>query len=100
VYQRSGAFPSTQYFLVENRQGVGFDTSMPGSTRGLLIWHIDETIGHNDNPAHYMVDLEEASGKQHLEQNLNTGDEAEWWVAQQRLCWVFPGRRDFSISGV
>ncbi|NQU06686.1 MAG: M6 family metalloprotease domain-containing protein, partial [Calditrichaeota bacterium] len=28
-----------QYFILENRQQIGFDRSLPGS--GLLIWHID-----------------------------------------------------------
>ena len=79
VYQLSGSFPSTQYFLIENRQGVGFDASMPGSTRGLLIWHVDETMANNDNQAHYKVDLEEASGTQHLELNSSSGDDADFF---------------------
>ncbi|MEI7947902.1 MAG: M6 family metalloprotease domain-containing protein, partial [bacterium] len=80
VYQLNGAFPSTQYFLVENRQGVGFDASMPGSTRGLLIWHVDENIATNSDHTHYKVDLEEASGTQHLEQSpYNQGDNLDYF---------------------
>ncbi len=79
VFQLGGGFPSSQYFLIENRQGVGFDASMPGSTRGLLIWHVDETVANNDNQAHYKVDLEEASGTQDLELNSNAGDDADFF---------------------
>lgn len=34
--------PGDEYFLLENRQNLGFDTFLPG--HGLLIWHIDETM--------------------------------------------------------
>ncbi|MGQ0796594.1 MAG: M6 family metalloprotease domain-containing protein, partial [Methanobacteriota archaeon] len=47
-----------EYFLVENRQRIGFDAGLPGT--GLLIWHVDETRGSNDNDARRHVDLEEA----------------------------------------
>jgi M6 family metalloprotease-like protein len=81
VYKLQGTFPSTQYFLVENRQGVGFDAGLPGSQRGILIWHIDETQADNDDQTHYKVDLEEASGTQHLELNQNAGDDADYFRA-------------------
>ena len=38
------SFNSKEYFLMENRQSVGFDKEMPGSKRGILIYHIDETM--------------------------------------------------------
>ena len=79
IFRLSGAFPSSQYFLVENRQGYGFDASMPGSTRGLLIWHVDEAQSNNDDQTHYMVDLEEASGTQHLQSTNNAGDDADYF---------------------
>ena len=79
VYQLQGAFPSTQYVLVENRQGVGFDAGLPGSLRGLLIWHIDETQSNNNDQTHYKVDLEEAGGTQHLELNQNTGNDLDYF---------------------
>ncbi len=63
---KPSSFPTTQYFLMENRQSVGFDKGLPGSTRGILIYHIDETqdgnIGINYNYYHYLVDIEEADG--------------------------------------
>ena len=47
-----------EYFLVENRQKIGYDAALPGS--GLLVWHIDESMGGNTNDTHRLVDLEEA----------------------------------------
>lgn len=81
VYKVQGTCGSKQYFLIENRQGVGFDQSLPGSLRGLLIWHIDDNKSTNDNKTHYMVDLEEASCTQHLEDNTNGGDDADYFRA-------------------
>jgi len=39
--------PENEYFLLEYRKKVGFDTSLPGE--GLLIWRIDDGIASNDN---------------------------------------------------
>jgi immune inhibitor A len=64
-----------EYFLVENRQQTGFDTSLPG--QGLLIWHIDDAISDNTNESHYKVALMEADGRRQLENNVNRGDEGD-----------------------
>ena len=65
-----------EYFLVENRQKVGFDAALPGC--GLLVWHIDETrpYGSNANAdeTHKLVDVEEADGINQLDGNVNRGD--------------------------
>lgn len=79
VYRLSGQFPRTQYFLIENRQGHGFDAGLPGKKRGLLIWHVDETVGNNNNQNHYKVDLEEAGGIQGLERDDNAGNDAAYF---------------------
>lgn len=76
----------SQYFLVENRQNIGFDVSIPGS--GLLIWHIDENMEDNDSPwwpgvgrdRHYLVALEQADGSYDMEHNRNSGDAADPWT--------------------
>ncbi|UCE24329.1 MAG: M6 family metalloprotease domain-containing protein [Candidatus Zixiibacteriota bacterium] len=76
-----------EYFLVENRQSVGYDSYLPGS--GLLIWHIDEAMESNDNewvpgmnPAnHYLVALEQCDGAYGLELNVDLGNSND----------VFPG---------
>lgn len=76
---------TSEYFLIENRQKLGFDSSLPGD--GILIWHIDDTVGSinwnnvNNNPNRLRVDLEEAhGGTQHLEARTNQGDANDPWV--------------------
>lgn len=54
-----------QYFLVENRQPVGYDRGLErylgeNFSGGLSIWHIDEAMLTNTNDFHRKVDLEEA----------------------------------------
>lgn len=54
-----------EYFLVENRQLVGFDAALPGC--GILVWHIEESQTNNQNSghttaSHRLVDIEEAHG--------------------------------------
>ncbi|MBU1020935.1 MAG: M6 family metalloprotease domain-containing protein [Firmicutes bacterium] len=63
---------SGEYFLIENRQKLGYDSALPGD--GLLIWHIDESTSTNENENHKLVDLEEASGTQHLDDKTNSGN--------------------------
>jgi immune inhibitor A len=67
-----------EYFLLENRQHVGFDSDLPGT--GLLIWHIDESRANNStdltNP-HKLVDLEEADRDEDLDDKDNKGDEGD-----------------------
>lgn len=79
---QADAFPSSEYFLMENRQSVGFDLWIPGVTKGVLIWHVDQDLfenGNNDDQTHYLVDLEEASGVQDLANNINSGDDADYF---------------------
>lgn len=84
-----GKFTSSgEYFLLENRQGVGFDSCLPGAKRGLLIWHVDEAQSGNDNERHYQVDLEEASGAQHLELGLNNGDDGDYFRADTQTSFT------------
>ncbi len=61
--------PGTEYFLLENRQEIGFDTLLPG--HGLLIWHIDESLvqsrgfsqtGEAPNAGWFRFALEQADG--------------------------------------
>jgi len=78
----TGGSLGNEYFLVENRQQVGYDYYLPGS--GLLIYHVDEQqlLPYNDPPlndnewypghtsyGHYLVALEQADGLYDLEQN-------------------------------
>jgi immune inhibitor A len=61
-----------EYFLIENRQHVGFDTFLPAG--GLLVWHIDDSQHNNDHPASYWVGLRQADGLLDLENSRNDGD--------------------------
>lgn len=71
---------SSEYFLLENRQKVGYDAYLPG--HGLLIWHIDESRSGNSqeyypgmNPqAHALVALEQADGYFSLETKTDAGE--------------------------
>jgi M6 family metalloprotease-like protein len=57
---KNGETGGPQYFLVEYRQGSGFDAFLPGC--GLAIWHVDETQPDNTVDYHRLVDLEEMDG--------------------------------------
>jgi len=61
-----------EYFLLENRQQVGFDSYAPGT--GMLIYHIDDNMYDNANAARKRVDVEEADGMDDLEYFNNRGD--------------------------
>lgn len=65
-----------QYFLIENRQRVLFDASLPGG--GLLIWHIDETSSGNWNEVHPLVAVEQADGLFQLEAG-GSSDSGDPW---------------------
>lgn len=57
-----------EYFLVENRQNVGYDKGLEGRLKkknwngGIAIWHVDETVKNNKDDTHRMVSLEGANG--------------------------------------
>lgn len=85
IYKLKLAGGPNEYFLLENRQPLGFDAALPGS--GLLIWHIDENGWSNQQQCvqnnnwlcdgHYKVALEQADGLYELENmysNGNSGD--------------------------
>ena len=76
----TGGSPASEYFLVENRQQVGYDSYIPSS--GMLVWHIDENRSNNNNEwwpsggqsQHYKVALEQADGLWEMEKNIDNGD--------------------------
>ncbi len=98
----NGGGASSEYFLVENRQHVGYDSYLYGT--GLLIWHIDDakaTVNNTDNANewypgmnaanHYRVALEPADGLWEIEKKGDYGDANDPW----------PGgltRRDFDAT--
>ena len=74
--------PGNEYFLVENRQRTGFDSSLLKC--GLLIYHIDDNMTSNRNEncgshvqhpsLHFQVALEQADGDCDLESRFNRAD--------------------------
>jgi M6 family metalloprotease-like protein len=88
-----------QYYLVTNRQRVGYDRSLvrSGPADGLLIWHIDEgvidttlmTNKVNADETHKGVDLECADAyvadhimdADHLDSSENGGDATDPWYS-------------------
>jgi M6 family metalloprotease-like protein len=82
------AINNHEYFLIENRQKLGFDSDLPGN--GLFIWHIDNSKEDNNNETFKMVDLEEADGNNTLDENTtNIGDSGDPWP------YCSPCKRDF-----
>jgi immune inhibitor A len=69
--------PGQEYFLLENRQQIGFDDNLPD--RGLAIYHVDESQPDNSQESRYMVGLEQADGRQDLEKACNRGDATDLW---------------------
>ncbi|MCP4704057.1 MAG: M6 family metalloprotease domain-containing protein, partial [candidate division Zixibacteria bacterium] len=78
----------SEYFLVENRQKIGYDTYLPSD--GLLIWHIDETKAgtfnsNNDDewyPGHissgnYLVALEQSDGLFEIDKDISKGNNSD-----------------------
>lgn len=85
IFARGPEYPR-EYFLIENRQKIGFDRSLRGE--GLLIWHIDERRTSfrrsQDIPTHKRVDLLTAdSWPSHLDighsNGGNRGDAGDPW---------------------
>jgi M6 family metalloprotease-like protein len=76
-----------QYFLLENRQPVGYDRGLPMELGGILVWHIDDAVGSvelnlvNADENHKRVDVEEAEdglvGFSELDEADNRGDQAD-----------------------
>jgi M6 family metalloprotease-like protein len=92
-HQNSAYNPATEYWLVENRQQIGFDANLHST--GLLIFHVDDEVIYsgNGNCGGYCYDttpyddavrglvLEEADGAQGLMLGVNRGDAGD----------IFPG---------
>ncbi|PFW87962.1 M6 family metalloprotease domain-containing protein, partial [Bacillus pseudomycoides] len=48
------------YFLVENREKVGYDASLPTNSGGIAVWHIDESMNNTDSDPHPFIDIEQS----------------------------------------
>jgi M6 family metalloprotease-like protein len=77
-----------EYYLIENRQQIGFDEHLYES--GLLIYHINDQITtRNKNPADLRWAVEQADGRFDLENDSNRGDSGDPWpgVWDNRHFW-------------
>lgn len=100
------SFSASEYFLIENRQRIGFDKYIPGTTRGILIYHVDETQSDNNDRTHYLVDLEEADGtavwtNDHLANYTNSGLDSDYYrnttvTAFNDSCTSSPNSKSYS----
>ena len=78
-------YRASRYFLIENRQKVGFDSDLNGS--GLLIYHVNENRGWgsnawsfgpiNDDENNKFIDVESADGYLDLDNEINRGDNGD-----------------------
>lgn len=90
--------PGEEYFLLENRQNLGFDTFLPGS--GLLIWHVDETMFHKSAASKavepttegwFRIALEQADGRNDLATYFNRPDVKAYYPELGDGADPFPG---------
>ncbi len=79
AYQLRNPDLTTESFIVENR-GEGDKWAKYSDDKGIVIWHIDETVdGNLTGGAHYEVAVEQADGRMDLENNLNRGDSSDYF---------------------
>ncbi|MFN0149446.1 MAG: M6 family metalloprotease domain-containing protein [bacterium] len=92
-----------EYFLVENRQTIGFDVSLPAP--GLVIYHVDEDVYDefananrvNAFETHKAIDVEcaDADAAGHvldadsLDANTSRGDAGDVWCNSGAGAWSF-----------
>ncbi|MDZ4723443.1 MAG: M6 family metalloprotease domain-containing protein [candidate division Zixibacteria bacterium] len=73
---RNASVSSLDWWIVENRQKVGFDAALPGA--GLMIYHYDQGAGAQNDTNRYLVALEQADGLNGLI-NGSSGDAGDTW---------------------
>lgn len=78
---------ATEYYLFENRQASGRDSSLP--TGGVAIWHVDElgdrdnqSLAYNSSHANFECTLVQADNNWHLQRAINYGDQYDLWYAE------------------
>jgi hypothetical protein len=81
---------STEYFLIENRQCVGFDAGLPGE--GLLIYHVDENVASNQSEWHPKVALMQVTWRG-VGKKVERGGEGEEKELRGMGIWGVEGRR-------
>ncbi len=69
-----------EFFLVENRQRVGFDSYLPET--GLLVWKVNEALAGQVDAQRLRLALLQADGRQDIENQTNTGDGGDCFPGQ------------------
>ena len=77
VYKVSAGLPDGEYFLIENKNAVGWDVNIWGGG-GIVIWHVDETYDAI-TATEARVAIVQADGNDDLENKVNLGDEGDIW---------------------
>ena len=87
-----GSSGTGEFFLIENRQQVGFDEGLylvDSDAGGCLIWHIDETRtssnSNNNDETRKHVDVEEANDEQDMDNHTNRGDLNDTWPGSNNM---------------
>jgi M6 family metalloprotease-like protein len=82
IYKYTKPTAATEYYLFENRQKSGRDSSIPGS--GIAIWHCDErgdkdlqNYVYNTTHNNYEVQLMQADNQWHFNKNVNGGEQKD-----------------------
>lgn len=100
----------SEYFLLENRRPIGYDSALPGS--GILLWHVDDAVPSNDyqwypgytSSGHYHVALEQADGLWEIERKIDYGDPEDPFPgppsqsADSFTYWTVPDTRDYGFA--
>ena len=98
----------TEYFLVENRQQISYDTYLPGN--GIFIYHIDDAVNNNNNEwypghtssGHYRVALEQANGLWNLEHKSGLGDNGDTYpgFSESKIfnSWTIPDSKTYNLT--
>jgi M6 family metalloprotease-like protein len=98
---------ATEYFILENREKAGRDTSLPDA--GLAIWHVDENGSNNNEQMtaaqHYECSLEQADNRFDMEHGKNTGDSDDLFGSPAKTTFgasTAPGSKwwDGTVSGL
>eukprot|EP00568_Trieres_chinensis_P003177 CAMPEP_0183293584 /NCGR_PEP_ID=MMETSP0160_2-20130417/2215_1 /TAXON_ID=2839 ORGANISM="Odontella Sinensis, Strain Grunow 1884" /NCGR_SAMPLE_ID=MMETSP0160_2 /ASSEMBLY_ACC=CAM_ASM_000250 /LENGTH=341 /DNA_ID=CAMNT_0025454725 /DNA_START=17 /DNA_END=1042 /DNA_ORIENTATION=+ len=110
VYTVSNPSNQYEYFLIENKQrSYKFDNCLP--EEGLVIWHIDEETGYNEegfpgqpgwpeNGDHYRVALVSADGLYNLEKGSDLGMPSNFFYGGVNEFGSAGGINEFGSAGV
>jgi hypothetical protein len=90
---------SIQYFLVANRQGFFYNESHWPS-KGVFIWHIDNSIVSQSNSYHKTEDLEIPDGLFWVDSNFTQIDPApDSGLDEIDYRWICPNAQCLSLTG-